>query len=57
MRLPLRVPPHLQPFSPEYRGEESKNLFLVRTSIPNSLSFLEENLFPKHPNALARAVA
>ena len=37
--------PHPQPFSPEYRGEGSKNLFIVRTPIPNSLTLLEENIF------------
>jgi len=36
--------PHPQPFSPEYRGEGSKNLFVARTTIPNSLKLLEENI-------------
>jgi len=37
---PMLSAPHPQPFSPEYRGEGSKNLFVCRTSISNSITFL-----------------
>ena len=45
--------PHPQPFSPEYRGEGSMKLFVVRTPISNSLNLLEENIFIRPPQTPA----
>ena len=36
--IPTLSAPHPQPFSPEYRGEGSRNLYVVRTRFSNLLS-------------------
>jgi len=42
--IPTLAAPHPQPFSPEYRGEGSQNLFVRRNVIPNPPSYLGEDI-------------